>query len=75
MAEARTAKELINDACELFDFEIHSEGHVSFSDWLDILSRVTLDERQFNIDEFWNMARSAWYRKAKEYESKNSISI
>lgn len=75
MVGARTAKELINDACELFDYAIHSEGSISFSGWLDILSRVTLGERHFDIDEFWTMALSAWNRKTKEYSSKNSIFI
>lgn len=75
MVGTRTAKELIDDACELFDYTIRSEGRISFSDWLDILSRVTLGERQFDIDEFWTMALSAWNRKTEEYESKNSISI
>jgi len=75
MVGARTAKELINDACELFDYVIHSEGCVSFSRWLDILSRVTLGERRFDIDEFWTMSLSAWNRKTKEYGSKNSVSI
>lgn len=75
MVGARTAKELIDDACELFDYAIYSKVCVSFSDWLDILSRVTLGEREFDIDEFWTMALSAWDRKSKEYGSKNSIFI
>lgn len=75
MVGTRTAKELINDACELFDYTICSEGHITFSGWLDILSRVTLGERHFDIDEFWTMALSAWNRKIKEYKSINSIYI
>lgn len=70
MVGTRTAKELIDDACELFDYVVYSEGHISFSYWLDILSRVTLGERQFDIDEFWTMALSAWNRKTKDMDRK-----